>query len=155
MASPIETTASTSAVGVTHASYQSSGLPPLEAMDTLPPLTTENLLSTAGVSRGIRGWAQPWIPTAPGPHQTRPRMPQPQVPTPGRQEATSATPYQQQVYPPQTAAPRPSATPSATQSQGHEGPAREEPGARGRSSFRGSRDGRRGNRSSTRGSRKC
>ena len=100
MASPTETTASTSAVGVTHSSYQSSGLPPLEAMDTLPPLTTENLLLTAGVSRGIRGQTQLWIPTAPGPCQTRPRMPQLQVPTPGRQEATSGTPYWQQVYPP-------------------------------------------------------
>ena len=154
MASSTETTASTSAVGVTHPSYQSSGLPPLEAMDMLPPLTTKKLLLTAGVSRGIRGQTQPQIPTTPGPHQTRSRMPQPQVPTPGRQEATSATPYWQQVYPPQTAAPRLSATPSATQGQGCEGPAREEPGARGRSSSQGSQDGRRGNRSSTRGSQK-
>ena len=137
MALPTETTASTSAVGVTHSSYQSSGLPPLEAMDMLSPPTTENLLLTAGVGRGIRGQTQPWIPT------------------PGRQEATSATPYWQQVYPPITAAPRPSATPSATQSQGREGLAREEPGARGRSSSRGSRDGQRGNRSSTRGLQKC
>ena len=100
MASPTETTASTLAVGVTHSSYQSSGLPPLEAMDTLPPLTTENLLLTADVGRGLRGWTQPQIPTAPGPRQTRPMMPQPQVPTPGRQEATSVTPYRQQVFPP-------------------------------------------------------
>ena len=134
MASPIETMASTSAVGVTLLSYQTSGLPPLEAMDTLPPLTTENLFLTAGVGRGLRGQTPPWVPTTPGPHQTRLRMPHPQAPTPGRQGATSATPYQQQVFPPQTAAPRPSTTPSATQSQGHEGPAREEPGARGRSS---------------------
>ena len=110
-------------------------------MDMMPPLTTENLLLTADVGRGIRGWTPPWIPTAPGPHQTGPRMPHLQVPTPGRQGATSATPYQQQVFPPQTAAPRPSATPSAAQSQGREGPAREESGARGRSSSRGSRDG--------------
>ena len=94
MASSTETTASTSA------SYRPPGLPPLEAMDTLPPLTSENLLLTAGVGRGGRGWTQPWIPTTPGPHQTRPRMPQPQVPTPRRQEATPVTPYRQQVYPP-------------------------------------------------------
>ena len=105
MASPTETTASTSAVGVTPSSYQTSGLPPLEPMDTMPPLTTENLLLTAGVGRGTRGWTPPWIPTAPGPHQNGPRMPHPQVPTPGRQGATSSTPYRQQVFPPQTAAP--------------------------------------------------
>ena len=100
MASPTKTTASTSAVGVTHPSYQSSGLPPLEPRDTLPPLTTEDLLLAAGVGRGGRGQTQPQIPTAPGPCQTRLRTPQPQVPTPRRQEATPATPYQQQVNPP-------------------------------------------------------
>ena len=134
MASSTETMASTSAVGVTHPSYQPPGLPPLEAMDTLPPLTSENLLLTAGVGRGIRGQTQPQITTTPGPWQTRPRMPQLQVPTPGRQEATPVTPYWQQVYPPQTTAPKPSTTPSATQGQGCEGLAREDPGIRGRPS---------------------
>ena len=129
MASSTETMASTSAVGVTQPSWsdwlhQPPGLPPLEAMDTSPPLTSENLLLTTGVGRGIRGWTQPRIPTTPGPRQTRPRMPQLQVPTPGRQEATQATPYRQQVYPPRTTAPKPNTTPSATQGQGHEGPAR-------------------------------
>ena len=89
MASSTETTASTSAVGVTPSSYQTSGLPPLEPMDTMPPLTTENLLLTAGVSRGIRGQTPPWTPTAPGPLQPRPRTPHSQVPTPRRQGATS------------------------------------------------------------------
>ena len=138
MASSTETKASTSAVGVTPPSYPPPGLPPLEAMGTLPPLTSENLLLTAGVGRGGRGQTQLWIPTVPGPHQTRPRMPQLQVPIPRRQEATPVTPYRQQVYPPRTAAPKPSTTPSATQGQGHEEPAREDPGTRGRSSSRGS-----------------
>ena len=110
MASPTETTASTSAVGVPLSSYQTSELPPLEAMDTMPPLTTENLLLTAGVGRDLRGQTLLQIPTAPGPHQTRPRMPHLQVPTPGRQGATSVTPYRQQVFPPRTAAPRLGAT---------------------------------------------
>ena len=80
-------------------------------------------------------------------------MPQQQVPTPMRQEATPATPYQQQVYPPQPAAPKPSTNPSA--SQGHKELAREDRGARGRSSSQGSWDGQQRNRSSTRGSWKC
>ena len=84
-----------------------------EPMDTMPPLTTENLLLTAGVGRGIRGWTPPRTPTAPGPHQPGPRMPHPQVPTPARQGATSSAPYRQQVFPPRAAAPRQGATPSA------------------------------------------
>ena len=136
MASSTETTASTSATGVTHPGWphQPPELPPLEAMDMSPPLTSENLLLTAGVGRGSRGQTPPRIPTTPGPHQTRPRTPQPQVPTPRRQEATQATPYWQQVYPPRTAAPKPSTTPSATQGQNREGLAREDGGTRGRSS---------------------
>ena len=80
-------------------------------------------------------------------------MPQQQAPTPGRQEVTQATSYRQQVYPPRRAAPKPSATPSA--SQGHEEPVKEDEGARGRSSSRGAQDRQRRNRSSTRGSQKC
>ena len=152
MVSSTKTTASTSAAGVAHPSYPPPGMPPLEAMDTLPAPTTENLLTTASVSRG-RAQTQPQIPTAPGLHQMRPRMPQQQAPTPGRQEATQAMPYQQQVYPPQCAAPKPSPTPST--SQGHEEPAREDEGARGRSSSQGPQDRQRRNRSSTRGSQKC
>ena len=59
MVSSTETTASTSsAAGVTHLSYLPPGLPPLEAMDTFPAPTTENLLATAGVGRGSRTWTQ-------------------------------------------------------------------------------------------------
>ena len=100
MVSSTETTASTSAAGVTHPSYLPPGMPPLEAMDTLPAPTTENLLATAGVGRGGRTRAELRIPAAPGLHQTRPRMPQQQVPTPGGQGVTQATPYRQQVFPP-------------------------------------------------------
>ena len=87
MVSSTETTASTSAAGVTPPSYLSPWMPALEAMDTLPAPTTENLLATAGVSRGSRTGADLQIPAAPGLHQMRPRMPQQQVPTPRRQEA--------------------------------------------------------------------
>ena len=100
MVSSTETTASTSAVGVTHPSYPPPGMPPLEAMDTLPAPTMEILLATAGVGRGGRTRTRPGIPAAPGLRQMRPRMPQQQVLTPGRQEATQVTPYWQQVYPP-------------------------------------------------------
>ena len=100
MVSSTKTTASTSAAGVTHPSYLPPGMPPLEAMDTLPAPTTENLLATAGVGRGCKTQTQPRIPAAPGLRQMRPIMPQQQAPTPGRQEVTQATPYRQQVYPP-------------------------------------------------------
>ena len=55
IASSIETTASSSAAGVTPSSYPPPGIPPLEPMDMLPAPTLENLLATAGVSRGSRG----------------------------------------------------------------------------------------------------
>ena len=66
-------------------------------------------------------------------------MPQQQAPTPGEWEATQATPYRQQVFPPKCPAPKLSATPSA--SQDHRDPAGEAKGARGRSSSRGPRGG--------------
>ena len=66
MVSSTETTASTSAAGVTHPSYPPPGMPPLEAMDTLPAPTMENLLATASVGRGGRTQPQPQIPTTPG-----------------------------------------------------------------------------------------
>ena len=72
------------------------------------------------------------MPTAPGLRQTRPKMPQQQAPTHGRQEVMQATPYWQQVFPPKCPAPKPSTTPSA--SQDHGDPAGEAGGARGRSS---------------------
>ena len=68
----------------------------------------------------------------------RPRKPQQQAPSPGGQEAMQAMPYQQQVFPPRRTVPKPSATPSI--SQGHEELAREDEGARGRSSSRGPQD---------------
>ena len=55
------------------------------------------------------------MPAAPGLRQTRPRTPQQQAPTPGGQEVMQATPYQQQVFPPERPAPKPSATPSVSQ----------------------------------------
>ena len=132
MVSSTETTASTSVTRVTRPSYLPPGMPPLEAMDTLLAPTMENLLATAGVGRGGRTRTQPRTPTTPGICQTRPRAPQQQVPTPRRQEATQGIPYWQQVYPPQLATPKPSTAPST--SQGHEEPAMEDEGARGRSS---------------------
>ena len=59
MVSSTETTASTSAAGVTPPSYLPPGIPQLEAMDTLPAPTTENLLATAGVGRDGRTQADP------------------------------------------------------------------------------------------------
>ena len=152
MVSSTETTASTSAVRITPPSYPPPGMPPLEPMDTLLAPTSENLLVTAGVGRGGRTRSQPRTPTAPGIRQMRPMVPQQWVPTPGRQEMNQATPYRQQVYPPQCATPKPSTTPST--SQGHEEPAREDEDARGRSSSRGPQSQHRRNRSSTRESRK-
>ena len=117
--------------GVTPPSHLPPRAPAIELMDTLPPLTMENLLATAGIDRGCKPQT-PQMPTAPGLCQTRPKMPQQQVPTPGRQEAMQATPYQQQVFPPKRPAPKLSTTPSA--SQDHRDPAGEAGGAWGRSS---------------------
>ena len=111
--------------------------PAIKPMDMLPPLTMKNLLATAGVSRGRKPQTPPQMPATPGLRQTRPRTPQQQAPTPKGWEATQATPYQQQVFPPKRPAPKPRATPSA--SQDHGDPAREAEGARGRSSSRGPR----------------
>ncbi|MDA8042358.1 MAG: hypothetical protein MPJ22_08080, partial [Pirellulales bacterium] len=105
MVSSTETTASTSTAGVTPPSRLPPRDPAVELMDTLPPPTTENLLATAGVSRGRKPQTLLCMPTAPGLHLTRPKMPQQQAPTPGRQEAMQATPYQQQVFPPKRPAP--------------------------------------------------
>ena len=153
MVSSTETTASTSAAGVTPPSHLLPRAPAIEPMDMLPPPTTENLLATAGVGWGRKPRVPLPVPTAPGLHQMRPKMPQQQAPTPGRQEVTQATSYQQQVFPPKSPAPKPSATPSA--SQDHGDPAGEAGGTRGRSSSRGPQDRQRRSRSSTRGSRKC
>ena len=112
--------------------------------------TIENLLATTGVGRGSRTRAHLRMPAAPGLHQMRPRMPQQQVPPPGGKGEMQVMPYQQQVFPPRCAAPKPSATPSA--SQDHEELAGEEEGARGRSSSQGPQGRQQRNRSSTRGS---
>ena len=138
MVSFTETTASTSMAGVTPPSHLPPREPTIELMDTLPPLTMENLLATAGVGRGHKPQTPPCIPTAPGLRQMRPKTPQQQAPTPGRQEATQATPYWQQVFPPKCPAPKLSATPSA--SQDHGDPAGEAGGTQGRSSSRGPQD---------------
>ena len=128
-------------------------------MDTLLAPTSENLLATAGVSRGGRGLRQPWTPTAPGLHPAWPMAPQQRMPTPGRHEAGQVTPYRQQVYLPrhttgvQMATPKADAAPSTSQSC-HEA-AQGDEGARGRSSSRGPQSQNRRDRSSTRGSRKC
>ena len=100
MVSSTETTASTSAAGVTPPSYLPPGIPQLETMVTLPALTTENLLATTGVGRGGRTRADPRMPATPGLHQTRPRMPQQQAPPPRGQGESQAMPYRQQVFPP-------------------------------------------------------
>ena len=64
MASSTETIASTSTVGVMASRTSgTSGMPLLEPMETSPPLTTADLLLTAGVGRGTRGWTLPWAPT--------------------------------------------------------------------------------------------
>ena len=93
MVSSTETTASTSAAGVTPLSHLPPRSPVIEAMDMLPAPTTENLLATAGVGRGRKPRVPPPAPAAPGLRQTRPKTSQQQAPTPGRQEATQATPY--------------------------------------------------------------
>ena len=107
MVSSTETTASTSVAGVTPPSHWPPGMPALEAMDMLPAPTTENLLATASIGRGHKPQILLPAPAAPGLRQMRPKMPQQQVPTPGRQEATQAMPYWQQVFPPQCPAPPP------------------------------------------------
>ena len=66
MVSSTETTASTSMAGVTLPSHLPPKGPTIELMDTLLPLTMENLLATAGVSRGRKPQTPPRIPTAPG-----------------------------------------------------------------------------------------
>ena len=153
MVSSTETTASTSMAGATPLSRLPPRDPIPELMDTLPPLTTENLLATAGIGRGRKPQTSLRMPTAPGLHQTRPQMPQQQVPTPEGQGTMQATPYRQQVFPPKHPAPKSSATPSTSRDQGD--PAEKAGGTRSRSSSRGPRERRRRSRSSARGSKKC
>ena len=153
MVSSTETTASTSMAGATPSSRLLPRDPIAEAMDTLPPLTMENLLATAGIGRDRKPQTLPCMPTAPGLRQMRPQMPQQQVLTPGGQEAMQATPCLQQVFTPKRPAPKSSTTPSTSQNKG--GPAEEAGGTRGRSSSRGPQERQGRSRSSTRGSKKC
>ena len=160
MASIPEATASSPADGVPPQRCPPPGLPPPQQipMDTLPALSTENLLATAGVGRGKRSPATgPRMPTTPGPRQALPTSASPQMPAPGRQEAGAVTPYRQQVHPPQYSSGVWTTTPKmgTTPSQGQEEPARGEEGGRGRSSTRRPRGPTRDDRSSTRGSVKC
>ena len=149
-ASPTETIASTSTVGATASrTGGTSGMPQLEPMETSPPLSTVNLLLTAGVGRGTGRQTPLRAPTAPGPRQSRPRAPTPQVPTPRGQGATASTPCEQQVTPPSAPAPGQSAAPRASQSQSRERPAGEETRSHGRSASRGPRDRQQVPRSST------
>ena len=151
MVSSTETTASTSTAGATPPSRLLPRDPIPELMDTLPPLTTENLLATAGIGRGHKPQTSPRMPTALGLRQMRPQMPQQQAPTLGGQGTTQATPYRQQVFPPKRPAPKSSTTPSTSRDQGD--PAEEAGGTRGRSSSRGPQERRRRSRSSARGSK--
>ena len=66
MVSSTETTASTSAAGVTPPSHLTPRAPTIEPMDTLLPLTMENLLATAGISQGRKPQTLPRMPAAPG-----------------------------------------------------------------------------------------
>ena len=66
MASSTETTASTSATGVTPPSHLPLRAPAIKPMDTLLPLTMENLLATAGVGWGHKPQTPPQMPATPG-----------------------------------------------------------------------------------------
>ena len=134
MASPTKTITSTSTVGAT---TSRTGMPPLEPMETSPPLSAVNLLLAAGVGRGAGRQTPPQAPTALGPHQSRLRAPPPQMPTSEGQEATASTPYKQQVTPPSNPTPEQSAAPRASRSQSRERLAGEETRSRGRSASRG------------------
>ena len=65
MVSSTETTVSTSTAGVTPPSHLPPRAPAIEPMDTLPPLTMENLLATAGVSWDRKPQTPPRMPATP------------------------------------------------------------------------------------------
>ena len=167
MAAVTTTSASTSMVGVPTVADPPPGYPtlPLPMDKTLPPKAT-NPLASVGVGRGKALQTMQATVRPPGPHQVQPQAAIQQQAASAGQEVTQATPYKQQVLPPQV--PRPAAgarprtavvtTQASTATSTTSGL---EAGARGRdrerSSPRGSREqsthGRRP-RSSTRGSRK-
>ena len=161
MASPTMTTASAPVHGVPQPGYPPPRPPPgpppgdPALMDTLLAPSTENLLATAGVGRGLR-W--PRTPTAPVQCQVQPSAIQQWMPPQegtrwARRPLTGSrfihldTPLRHGRLPP-----RPSATPRT--SQGHDETATGGEDARGRSSSRGPQGQDRRDRSSTRGSRK-
>ena len=167
MATVTTTSASTSMVGVPTVADPPPGYPalPLPMDMTLPPKAT-NLLAGVGVGRGKALQTMLATVRPPGPRQVQPQSAIQQQAASARQEVTQATPYKQQVLPPQVPRPAAGARPHTavvtTQASMTTSTASGiEAGARGRSrersSPRGSRDqsthGRRP-RSSTRGSRK-
>ena len=154
-------------VGVPKVADPPPGYPALPPLidTTLPPKAT-NPLAGVGVGRGKAIQTMLATVRPPGHHQVRPQSAIQQQATSARQEATQATPYKQQVLPPQVPCPaagaRPRTVAVTTQVSTITSTASDiEASARGRSreraSPRGSRDqsthGRRP-RSSTRGSRK-
>ena len=167
MAAVTTTSASTSMVGVPTVADPPPGYPalPLPMDTTLPPKAT-NQLASVGVGRGQAMQTMLATVRPPGPRQVQPQLAIQQQATSVRQEVTQATPYKQQVLPPQVPQPAVGARPctavvttqastTTSTASGIEAGARGR--ARDRSSPRGSRDqsthGRRP-RSSTRGSRK-
>ena len=84
MVSSTKTTASTSVAQVTSLRHLPLRGPTTEPMDMSPSPTMENLLATAGIGQGRKPQVPPPASAAPGLHQTRPRTPQQQAPTPGR-----------------------------------------------------------------------
>ena len=167
MAAVTTTSASTSMVGVPTVADPPPGYSalPLPMDTTLPPKAT-NLLATVGAGRG-KALQTMWATARPpGPCQVQPQSAIQQQAASAGQEVTQATPYKQQVLPPQVPRPAAGARPrtavvttqastTTSTASGIEAGARGR--ARERSSPRGSRDqstrGRRP-RSSTRGSRK-
>ena len=141
MVSSTETRASTSTSGATSTSHSLPRDPLGEPMDMSSPLTTENLLATAGICRVRRPRVPLNRPTAPGIRQTRPQMLQQLASTTGEQGTRLATPYQQQVLPPKC--PAPSSSTASSTSRDQEGPTGETESAWGRSSSRGPRGRRR------------
>ena len=121
---------------------------PLPMDMTLPPKAT-NLLASVGVGRG-KALQTMWATARPpGPHQVRPQSAIQQQAASAGQEMTQATPYKQQVLPPQVPRPaagaRPRTAAVTTQASTTTSTASGiEAGARGRarerSSPRGSRD---------------
>ena len=108
MASSIITTASISMRGVSSTAGPPPGFPARgmpSPMDVSPASQSYNLLTQAGVGRGLRlqhalDSARPWAPGATSLCQERPSAIRQLAATSGSHEVTPATPYQQAVHPP-------------------------------------------------------